>query len=308
MEQSYLSLQRALAALGFDVPATGAFDDATRSAVMSLMAARGLVEGEARALSRNRNAVRLLQRALDDLGHKPGAADGWFGPRTDAALMSLARAAGLLAPPAASGGEPWRGLGRRLDPWDYGRLGKLIGVGEDEIRAVVEVEAAGSGFFACGRLKMLPEGHVFWAELGEGPKRTRAEALGLAWRRWSDRRPYPASPDACYARLAQMIAIDRLAALRSCSWGMAQIMGYHHRRIGWALIDDMLRAFADDEEAQLRGMVEFIVTGGLDVPLRRHDWRAFAFGYNGPGYATHGYHTKLAAAFARWRRVPDSAP
>ncbi|WP_350310457.1 N-acetylmuramidase domain-containing protein [Paracoccus sp. SSJ] len=23
-------------------------------------------------------------------------------------------------------------------------------------------------------------------------------------------------------------------------------------------------------------------------------------GYNGPGYATHGYHTKLAAAFKRW--------
>ena len=40
-------------------------------------------------------------------------------------------------------------------------------------------------------------------------------------------------------------------------------------------------------------------------PRPRQDWLGFARGYNGAGYATHGYHTKLAAAFAKWQAIPD---
>ena len=36
----------------------------------------------------------------------------------------------------------FKGRAKRLDAWDFGRLGRLIGAGEDEIRAVVEVAAS----------------------------------------------------------------------------------------------------------------------------------------------------------------------
>jgi len=53
-------------------------------------------------------------------------------------------------------------------------------------------------------------------------------------------------------------------------------------------------------------MIDFIVANGLDDDLRREDWRGFARGYNGAGYAQHGYHTKLKRAYEKWKRIPDT--
>lgn len=195
----------------------------------------------------------------------------------------------------------FKGRARRLDAWDFGRLGRLLQVGEDELRAVVEVECAGSGFDARGRPKMLFEPHVFWRELGEA-KRRLAETQGLAYPRWGSR-PYPADS---YPRLALAMKVDRPAALRSASWGLGQVMGFNHRAAGYASAEEMVAAFCDDEERHLEAMVRFMQSENLDDDLRRHDWSGFARGYNGAGYAKHGYHTKLAAAFARWSRRPDT--
>jgi hypothetical protein len=68
----------------------------------------------------------------------------------------------------------------------------------------------------------------------------------------------------------------------------------------------MITDFLDDEEKHLTAMVRFIISEALDDELRRHDWRGFARGYNGPGYAKNGYHTKLAAAFKAWQARPDA--
>jgi hypothetical protein len=82
-------------------------------------------------------------------------------------------------------------------------------------------------------------------------------------------------------------------------------MGFNHRLAGFASAEAMVTTFADSEAAQLDGMIAFIRSAGLDVPLRARDWRAFAFGYNGPSYEKNKYHTKLAAAYAKWSRIPD---
>jgi hypothetical protein len=72
----------------------------------------------------------------------------------------------------------FRGSGVRIDDYDIPRIGHMIGVGEDEIHAVMEVEAAGSGFDKSGRLKMLFEPHVFYRNLS-GEKRDAA--VGRGW-------------------------------------------------------------------------------------------------------------------------------
>jgi hypothetical protein len=196
----------------------------------------------------------------------------------------------------------FKGKAKRLDAWDFGAIGRRIGVGEDEIRAVAEVEAAGGGFDALGRPKMLFEPHVFWRELGPDRRRVAANQ-GLAYPKWGEQ-DYPKDS---YPRLLAAIKLDRAAALRSASWGLGQIMGSNSKAAGYLSAEAMVADFLDDEQKHLEAMISFIVSEALDDDLRRHDWSGFARGYNGAGYARHGYHTKLAAAYAKWAKRPDVA-
>jgi len=184
---------------------------------------------------------------------------------------------------------------------DIGRIASTIRCGEDHLRAVIEVETRGGGFDVHGRLKMLFEPHVFYRELS-GAEREEAVRMGLAYRRWGERE-YPSDS---YTRLTQAMAINVDAALRSASWGLGQIMGFNHQLAGYSSAKAMVDDFLDDEEIHLAAMVEFIISCGLDDDLRREDWRGFARGYNGSGYAKHGYHTKLKASFDKWQKIPDA--
>ncbi|RXF67672.1 N-acetylmuramidase domain-containing protein [Hansschlegelia zhihuaiae] len=195
----------------------------------------------------------------------------------------------------------FRGAAVRLEDIDLPRLGHGIGVGEDEIHALLDVEAAGVGFDRTGRPKMLFEPHVFHRNLFSAARET-AVAQGLAYPKWKPG-AYPADS---YPRLAQALEIDETAALKAASWGLGQILGENHAAAGFASPQAMVRAFMDDEDAHLESMVRFLVTNGLDDDLREHRWEGLARGYNGPGYATHGYHTRLAAAYAKWSHIPDT--
>jgi hypothetical protein len=198
--------------------------------------------------------------------------------------------------------EIWKGKAKRIEDIDLPRVGHMIGVGEDEIHAILDVESAGSGFDSRGRVKMLFEPHVFWRLLGKGPERDTAAKLGLAYPNW--RRDYPKDS---YPRLIKAMLIDPELALQSASWGLGQIMGFNHQAAGYASAADMVAAFADDEDQHLTAMIRFIQANKLDDELRRHDWAGFARGYNGPGFAKNGYDKKLKAAFDRWQKIKDTA-
>ena len=172
----------------------------------------------------------------------------------------------------------------RLQDEDLPRIGAMIGVGEDEIHAVLDVEAAGSGYDSQGRPKMLFEPHIFWRELGPGAKRDEAERKGLAYPKW--KRNYPKDS---YPRLEKAMEIDANAALRSASWGLPQMMGFNAGVCGYATAYAMVQAFMRSEAKQLEAMVKFIISNELDDELRRHDWAGFARGYNGPGYKANPY-------------------
>lgn len=195
----------------------------------------------------------------------------------------------------------FKGKAKRIDDVDLPRLGALIGVGEDEIHAVLDVETAGGGFDSKGRPKMLFEPHIFYRQLGEGPQRDTAVARGLARKSW--KRDYPSDS---YPRLIEAMKIDEAAALRSASWGLGQIMGFNHGLAGYDTAAAMVADFTADEENHLEAMIKFITSAGLDDELRNHDWRGFARGYNGSGYEKNGYHTKLAAAYAKWSKIKDT--
>lgn len=195
----------------------------------------------------------------------------------------------------------FRGAAKRIDDVDLPTVGALIGVGEDEIHAVLDVESRGHGFDHAGRPIMLFEPHIFYRQLS-GSRRDAAVRSGLAYPNWGQK-PYPADS---YPRLVEAMKIDETAALKSASWGLGQVMGSNHTMAGYASVQDMVADFCADEETHLRGMIAFIKSVGLDRALRSHNWVAFARGYNGPGYAKNGYDVRLARRFAYWRQIPDT--
>lgn len=193
------------------------------------------------------------------------------------------------------------GKAKRLDDIDLPAIGSIIGVGEDEIHAFMDVEAAGSGFDKSSRPKMLFEPHIFY-KLLPPDKRAIAVKAGLAYPKWG-MAPYPVDS---YPRLIRAMNLDETAALKSASWGLSQILGKNHEDAGYATVQEMVRAFCDDEENHIRAMVLFLLANEIADDLRAHRWAVVARVYNGPGYAKHNYHGRMADAFAKWQRIKDT--
>lgn len=196
----------------------------------------------------------------------------------------------------------FKGAAKPLDDIDLPTIGKLIGVGEDELHAVMDVESAGGGFDSQGRPKMLFEPHVFWRHL-TGAKRAQAEREGLAYKRWGTAK----YPHDSYPRMMQAMEIDEDAALQSASWGAFQIMGENYRILNYDRPQSMVIVFMADEEAHLRGMVDFCIANHLDDELRTHNWQVFARVYNGPGYKANNYDIKLSSAYRKWQGIRDTS-
>ena len=194
------------------------------------------------------------------------------------------------------------GGGRRLVDDDFRRLAARHDLDEAVLRALAQVEARGRGIHTTGAVVALYEPHVAWRHTA-GPVRDRLAAAGLARPDW---RPgaYPPSPYPSIDRCAA-IAGEEVAAMAS-SWGLGQIMGFNHAPAGYGSAAGMVRDFATSEARQLEAMIRFILASpDMAAALRARDWSGFARRYNGPGYARHGYHTRLARAVGEWdRRMP----
>lgn len=143
------------------------------------------------------------------------------------------------------------------------------------------------------------EGHYFDRRLA-GAEQRRARQQGLASPQ-AGAVKNPASQASRWRLLAAAAAINRKAAYESTSWGMGQVMGAHWAWLDYASVDALVADARSGALAQLRLMALYIKKAGLADALRKHDWVAFARGYNGPGYAANHYDSRLARAFARHR-------
>ncbi len=189
------------------------------------------------------------------------------------------------------------GAGKRMQPGDVVAAAARLGCSPAVIAAVLEVESSGSGFDAAGRPKILFEPHVFYRELA-GSETQLAAALkgGLAYPH-QGMQPYPPTSEANYCRLKRACLLAPDAALRSASWGIAQVMGFNFA-IAYASVGDMVQACMDSEAAQFGLLLAYAERNGLVAALRSENFAAFARGYNGPG-AVAQYAGRLAAACQR---------
>ena len=88
--------------------------------------------------------------------------------------------------------------------------------------------------------------------------------------------------------------------------GIGQVMGVHWKALGYADVEALVAEARSGVAGQVRLMVRFSAGLVLLPALEGRDWRRFARGYNGAGFARNGYDSRLAAAYRR--RCASSRP
>lgn len=240
-------------------------------------------------------------------------------PALGAVLMLLAActaradgksAKGQHAAPAPAGEVPALELPAdtiiRLTEADYEDVARELGVETAAVKAVVDIEAGKTheGFIAPGKPIINFDFSMF-------TRFARRNGVNLSAYRKShplvfssaSSRKYGSRQNAQHARLAAARTIDERTAVEGTFWGMFQIGGFNWRKCGAKSLADFEERMSRSERDQLELFAGFLKSTGLDKHLRNKNWAAFARGYNGPSYASRGYHTRMASAYQRHKAL-----
>ncbi len=191
-------------------------------------------------------------------------------------------------------------MSKQLSKNIIAKVARDNGIEPAALNAVILVECSGSGFLPDGRCKILFEGHIFWRQLvimGINPARHVIGNQDILYEVW-DKSKYVGGAGE-YARLEKAMKIHRIAALRSASYGMFQIMGFNHLKCGYDNIDAFVADMHDTAEKQLQAGITFIKNSNLIDYLNNKNWKEFARRYNGPGYEQNSYDIKLQQAYQK---------
>lgn len=172
------------------------------------------------------------------------------------------------------------------------------------IKAVAEVESSGAGFLNDGTCKILFEPYIFSRQTEkkfDGKTTTINEIkypLSLSGK-WDAKQARYGLNSIQWDKLRAAMDLNREAALKSCSWGRFQIMGFNHKVCGYDTIEKFVIDMNESEYYHLLAFINFITSNRLDVPLKNKDFSAFAKGYNGISYSQNKYDIKLKEAYER---------
>lgn len=186
----------------------------------------------------------------------------------------------------------------KLTEAGFAAAAELLGCEVAAIKAVCEVEAPKGGFLDDDRVRILFERHKFHRFTGGIFSAEHSDI--------SNKAPGGYGPEGAHqwARFSKAFALDPKAAMKSCSWGKFQIMGFNFASAGFDSLDTFVEAMKVSEDEQLKAFVAIVKSFALTDELQRHDWAGFARGYNGENYKINRYDTKLAAAYAKHKHDP----
>lgn len=107
-----------------------------------------------------------------------------------------------------------------------------------------------------------------------------------------------------YRRLCKAFKLDATAALQSCSWGAFQIMGTNYKTLGYASVQEMVRALSRSERPHLKGFIKFVKANSVLLrAVQQEDFTTFAKHYNGPSYRENDYDGKMRRNFGKFEKL-----
>lgn len=85
-----------------------------------------------------------------------------------------------------------------------------------------------------------------------------------------------------YQRLLKAYQLDKEAALKACSWGKFQIMGFNYKAAGYRSVSEFARAMGTGEPAHIKAFLNFAGANKVLMEgLREKDFEKIAEGHNG---------------------------
>ena len=108
-----------------------------------------------------------------------------------------------------------------LTEQDFQRASKKLRCEVPAIKAVAEVESRGKGFYASGFPVVLFERHIFRKYTQGRYNKTHPHLSGPAGN-------YGAAGQNQINKFNEAFKLNPIAAMKSCSWGKFQIMGFNY--------------------------------------------------------------------------------
>lgn len=172
---------------------------------------------------------------------------------------------------------------KELTDEDYNNAASLLGCTSTIIKAFALVESSGYGFWQFSdtdwRPKILFEAKWFHLFTGGEYDASHPKISSPEW----DKSLYCYGTGE-YRRLDEACALNRLAGLKSASWGKFQIMGFNYMWCGYDKLQDFINDMYRGEEGHLKAFVGFVSADKkLLQALRDADYTTMALRYNGSG-------------------------
>lgn len=179
---------------------------------------------------------------------------------------------------------------------DFEKVAEELGVEVAAIHAVVDIECGGrmKGFWAPGVPiinfdKAMYNRYKAKTKCAGAKDATVPKGLsGYAQQEWH--------------QLVTARRTNEDAANLGTFWGMFQIGGFNYRLCGCESIGEFVSLMSYSELEQLELFAAFITNAGMLEDLRNKNWAGFARKYNGASYARRGYHTRMANAYAKYKK------
>jgi len=203
--------------------------------------------------------------------------------------------------------------GERITEEDYKKAAMELGCEVAAIKAVADVETKQEAFTKKHWPTILYERHQFAKHTNPENKYNKINAdISSKIPYTSDKRTkggnvipnsdrYGAYGESQYKRLAKAYTLDKNAALKACSWGKFQIMGFNYRSAGFNTVFSYVQAMCISEQEHLKAFVNFINADQVGKKaLIQKDWSTFARMYNGSSYKKNKYDIKMQEAYKKY--------
>lgn len=183
-----------------------------------------------------------------------------------------------------------------LSDEDFRIVARRLGVELAAMKAVVEIEAgkAMKGFYAPGVPVVNFDASMYRIYAKKAPVKTGNKNAkvpsglsGYALKEWT--------------LLTRYRRINAQGADMGTFWGMFQLGGFNYKVCGCESIDEFVRLMSYSELEQLELFATFVENTGMLADLKAKNWAAFARKFNGPSYKRKGYHTRMAAAYRKFK-------